>query len=164
MGKRSADCCGKRWATRIDSEVKAVNQHQGRRVGRVSALRFSGRRCNRMKSKPRGLAYRYREPAMHQYIPQGHDVIWNVVSWCAEARLLVMESGIHGCGIRNPQTWNPESKTLSDYLTWGERMAISSCFFRIITSNNILKLSLDLNIDLPIVASPLIFGSLGKHN
>ena len=75
-----------------------------------------------------------------------------------------MESGIHGCGIRNPQTWNPESKTLSDYLTWGERMAISSCFFRIITSNNILKLSLDLNIDLPIVASPLIFGSLGKHN
>ena len=34
-----------------------------------------------------------------------------------------MESGIHGYGIRNPQTWNlestawnPESKTLSDYL------------------------------------------------
>ena len=40
----------------------------------------------------------------------------------------LMESGIHGCGIRNPQTWNPEStpwnpksKTLLDYLTWGER-------------------------------------------
>ena len=46
----------------------------------------------------------------------------------------LMESGIHGCGIRNPQTWNPEStawnpestawnpesKTLVDYLTWGE--------------------------------------------
>ena len=38
-----------------------------------------------------------------------------------------MESGIHGCGIRNPQAWNPEStawnpesKTLLDYLTWGE--------------------------------------------
>ena len=40
-----------------------------------------------------------------------------------------MESGIHGCGIRNPQTWNPEStawnpesKTLLDYLTWGEKL------------------------------------------
>ena len=39
----------------------------------------------------------------------------------------LMESEIHGCGIRNPQTWNPEStpwnpesKTLLDYLTWGE--------------------------------------------
>ena len=39
----------------------------------------------------------------------------------------VMESGIHRCGIRNPQAWNPEStawnpefKTLLDYLTWGE--------------------------------------------
>ena len=38
-----------------------------------------------------------------------------------------MESGIHGCGIRNPQTWNPEStawnpesRTLLDYLTWGD--------------------------------------------
>ena len=38
-----------------------------------------------------------------------------------------MESGIQGCGIRNPQTWNPEStawnpesRTLLDYLTWGE--------------------------------------------
>ena len=38
-----------------------------------------------------------------------------------------MESGIHGCGIRNPQAWNPEStawnpesKTLLDYLTWGD--------------------------------------------
>ena len=38
-----------------------------------------------------------------------------------------MESGIHGCGIRNPQSWNPEStawnpesKTLLDYLTWAE--------------------------------------------
>ena len=35
----------------------------------------------------------------------------------------LMESGINGCGIRNPQTWNlestacnPESKTLVDYL------------------------------------------------
>ena len=34
-----------------------------------------------------------------------------------------MESGIHECGIRNPQTWNPEytawnpeSRTLSDYM------------------------------------------------
>ena len=39
----------------------------------------------------------------------------------------LMESGIVGCGIRNPQTWNPESRewnpesrTLLDYLTWGE--------------------------------------------
>ena len=39
----------------------------------------------------------------------------------------LMESGIPGCGIRNPQTWNPEStawnpesKTLLDYPTWGE--------------------------------------------
>ena len=39
----------------------------------------------------------------------------------------LMESGIHGCGIRNPQTWNLEStawnlesKTLLDYLTWGK--------------------------------------------
>ena len=32
-----------------------------------------------------------------------------------EFRLLVMESRIHRCGIRNPQTWNPESKTLLDY-------------------------------------------------
>lgn len=39
----------------------------------------------------------------------------------------LMESEIHKCGIRNPQTgnlgstvWNPESKTLLDYLTWGE--------------------------------------------
>ena len=41
-----------------------------------------------------------------------------------------MESGIHGGGIRNPQRGirnpqrgirNPESKTLLDYLTWGER-------------------------------------------
>jgi len=39
-----------------------------------------------------------------------------------------MESGILGCGIRNPQTWNPEStawnpesKTLLDNLTWGEK-------------------------------------------
>ena len=80
MGKRSADCCGKRWTARIDSVVKVVNQHQGRRVGRNSALRFGGRRCNRMKSKPRGLAYQYREPAMHQYIPQGHGVILKVVS------------------------------------------------------------------------------------
>ena len=39
-----------------------------------------------------------------------------------------MESGIHGRGIRNLQTWNPEStawnpesKTLLDYLTWGEK-------------------------------------------
>ena len=38
-----------------------------------------------------------------------------------------MESGIQGCGIRNPQTWNPEStawnpesKTLLDYLTWAD--------------------------------------------
>ena len=45
-----------------------------------------------------------------------------------------MESGIHGCGIRNPQKWNPasgirnpestawnlESRTLLDYLTWGD--------------------------------------------
>ena len=38
-----------------------------------------------------------------------------------------MESEIHGCGIRNPQAWNPEStawnpesKTLLDYLTWGD--------------------------------------------
>ena len=31
-----------------------------------------------------------------------------------------MESGIHRHGIRNPQAWNPESKTLLDYLTWGE--------------------------------------------
>ena len=23
-----------------------------------------------------------------------------------------MESGIHGCGIRNPQTWNPESRDM----------------------------------------------------
>ena len=44
-----------------------------------------------------------------------------------ESRLLGMESGTHGCGIRNSQTWNPESttwnpesKTLLDYLTWGE--------------------------------------------
>jgi len=43
-----------------------------------------------------------------------------------------MESGIHGCGIRNPQTWNPEStawnpesKTLLDYLTWGKLSASS---------------------------------------
>ena len=43
------------------------------------------------------------------------------------------ESGIHGCGIRNPQTWNlestgwnPESKTLLDYLTWGETF---TCFY-----------------------------------
>ena len=40
-----------------------------------------------------------------------------------------MGSGIQGCGIRNPQAWNPEStawnpefKTLLDYLTWGERV------------------------------------------
>ena len=33
----------------------------------------------------------------------------------------LMESGIHGCGIRNPQTWNPESKTLLNYLTWSDR-------------------------------------------
>ena len=54
--------------------------------------------------------------------------------WKPENRILksgiqsLMESGIHGCGIRNPQVWNPEStawntesKTLLDYLTWGER-------------------------------------------
>ena len=53
--------------------------------------------------------------------------------WKPENRILksgiqpLMESGIHGCGIRNPQTWNPEStawnpesRTLLDYLTWGE--------------------------------------------
>lgn len=41
----------------------------------------------------------------------------------------LMESRIHECGIRNPQTgnpettvWNPESKTLLDYLTLGEIM------------------------------------------
>ena len=40
----------------------------------------------------------------------------------------LMESGIHGCGLRNPQTWNPEStasnresKTLLDYLTCGDK-------------------------------------------
>ena len=39
-----------------------------------------------------------------------------------------MESGIHGRGIRNPRTWNPEStmwnpesKALLDYLTWADR-------------------------------------------
>ena len=55
--------------------------------------------------------------------------------WKPENRILksgiqpLMESGIHGCGIRNPQAWNPEStawnpesKTLLDYLTWGEVM------------------------------------------
>ena len=41
-------------------------------------------------------------------------------------RNYLKESGIHRCGIRNPQTWNPdstawnpESKTLLNYLTWG---------------------------------------------
>jgi len=40
-----------------------------------------------------------------------------------------MESVIDGCGIRNPRTmkpgskaWNPESKTLLDYLTWGDSL------------------------------------------
>ena len=44
---------------------------------------------------------------------------------------LLMESGIHGCGIRNPQTWNPEStawnpesRTLLDYLTWGNQLQV----------------------------------------
>ena len=39
----------------------------------------------------------------------------------------LMEFGIRGCGIRNTRTlnpestaWNPESKTLLDYITWGE--------------------------------------------
>jgi len=54
-------------------------------------------------------------------------------SWKPANRILkseiqpLMESGIHGCGIWNPQTWNPEStawnpesKTLLDYLTWGD--------------------------------------------
>ena len=52
-----------------------------------------------------------------------------------ESRLLVTESGIHGCGIRNPQTWNPEStawnpesKTLLDYLTWGEKELLRLVF------------------------------------
>ena len=53
--------------------------------------------------------------------------------WKPENRILnsgiqlLMVSGIHGCGIRNPQTWNPESaawnpesKTLLDYVIWGE--------------------------------------------
>ena len=47
----------------------------------------------------------------------------------------LMESGIHGCGIRNPQTWNPEStawnpesKTLLDYLTWGELNPLNPSF------------------------------------
>ena len=42
-----------------------------------------------------------------------------------------MESGIRGCGIRDPQTWNPESKawnpeskTLLDYITWGEAVLV----------------------------------------
>ena len=44
-----------------------------------------------------------------------------------------MESGIHGCGIRNPQAWNPEStawnpesKTLLDYITRGETFTNAS--------------------------------------
>ena len=32
-----------------------------------------------------------------------------------------MESGIHGCGIRIPQTWS----TLLDYLTWGEMCTLN---------------------------------------
>ena len=41
----------------------------------------------------------------------------------------LMKSGVRGCRIRNTQTqtwnpestaWNPESKTLLDYITWGE--------------------------------------------
>ena len=53
---------------------------------------------------------------------------WNLKSshvWNPES--MDVESGIHRHGIRNPQTWNPEStawnpesKTLLDYLTWGE--------------------------------------------
>ena len=44
-----------------------------------------------------------------------------------------MESGIHECGIQNPRmwnpestAWNPESKTLLDYLTWGEHNVTTS--------------------------------------
>ena len=40
-----------------------------------------------------------------------------------------MESGIPGCGIWNPQTCNPESKTLLDYLTWGDRWTVSLTLF-----------------------------------
>ena len=45
-----------------------------------------------------------------------------------------MECGIHGCGIRDPPTrnpestaWNPESKTLLDYLRWGENYHQMNC-------------------------------------
>ena len=62
--------------------------------------------------------------------------------WKPENRILksgiqpLMESGIHGCGIRNPQAWNPEStawnpesKTLLDYLTWGDICTSCQPFF-----------------------------------
>lgn len=42
---------------------------------RTSALCFGGRHCNRIKSKPHGLAYQYRESAMHQCIHQSNGVI-----------------------------------------------------------------------------------------
>ena len=38
----------------------------------------------------------------------------------------LMESRIHGCGIRNPQTWNPEFRTLLDFLTWGEDLPVEN--------------------------------------
>ena len=46
-------------------------------------------------------------------------------------KILLMESGIPGFGIRNTaqgianpnNEWNPESKTVLDFLTWGDVIA-----------------------------------------
>ena len=55
-----------------------------------------------------------------------------------------MESGIHGCRIQNPQTWNPEStawnpesKTLLDYLTWDEKESDVAGTFQSISSRSL---------------------------
>ena len=74
----------------------------------------------------------------------GNFGLWNPESTALESGIQLMESGIpnrilksgfqplresgiHGCGIRNPQTWNPkstawnpESNTLLDDLTWDD--------------------------------------------
>ena len=53
---------------------------------------------------------------------------WNPESTALESRIRnskiqpLMESVIDGCGIRNPRTWKPGSKTLLDYLTWGDSL------------------------------------------
>ena len=62
---------------------------------------------------------------------------------------IYVESGIHRHGMRNPQTWNPEStawnpesRTFLDYLTWGETLQRLCLFFRQQKSRaNVIKVS-----------------------